>query len=138
MMVRERLAGFGLMVGMLGVFALPLRAAGGAGGAAGPDFWPNVLELNPAMPVAAVQWASGGWMSDSRVDGNVGSGTQQQWISRNSEWGSWTGSNWNMVFVGVPQAPAGEWPAPPYTKVAQTPIVREKPFLVVDGKGQYG
>jgi hypothetical protein len=83
-------------------------------------------------------WASGGWMSDSLVDGKVNSGTQQQWISRNSEWGSWTGSNWNMVFVGVPQTPAGEWPEPPYTKVEKTPIVREKPFLVVDAKGKYG
>ena len=55
-------------------------------------------------------WASGGWMADSVVDGNVGSGTQQQWISRNSEWSSWTGANWNMVFVGVKQPPAGEWP----------------------------
>ncbi len=77
-------------------------------------------------------WASGGWMSDSLIDGNVGSGTQQQWISRNSEWGSWTGANWNMVFVGVPHLPAGEWPNPPYTKVAETPVVREKPFL--DGR----
>ena len=75
-------------------------------------------------------WASGGWMSDTLVDGNVDSGTQQQWISRNSEWGSWTGSNWNMVFVGVPNPPAGEWPSPPYTKVARTPVVREKPFLL--------
>jgi hypothetical protein len=83
-------------------------------------------------------WASGGWMSDSLVDGKVNSGTQQQWISRNSEWGSWTGANWNMVFVGVPQTPAGEWPEPPYTKVKKTPIVREKPFLVVDAKGKYG
>jgi len=82
-------------------------------------------------------WASGGWMSDSLVDGNVDSGSQQQWISRNSEWKSWTGSNWNMVFVGVPHPPAGEWPEPPYTKVAETPVVREKPFLQVDAKGKY-
>ena len=80
-------------------------------------------------------WASGGWMSDDLIDGNVGSGTQQQWISRNSEWGSWTGSNWNMVFVGVNHPPAGEWPKPPYTKVGQTPVVREKPFLEVDSAG---
>ena len=83
-------------------------------------------------------WASGGWMSDSLVDGRVNSGTQQQWISRNSEWGSWTGANWNMVFVGVPQSPTGEWPDPPYTKVEKTPVVREKPFLMVDAKGNYG
>ena len=55
-------------------------------------------------------WASGGWMCDTLVDGNVGAGPQQQWISRNSEWGSWTGSNWNMVFIGVPHPPVGEWP----------------------------
>jgi hypothetical protein len=82
-------------------------------------------------------WASGGWMSDALVDGNVGAGPQQQWISRNSEWGSWTGANWNMVFLGVPHPPSGEWPEPPYTKIALTPIVREKPFLEVDASGNY-
>jgi hypothetical protein len=83
-------------------------------------------------------WASGGWMSDTLVDGNVDSGTQQQWISRNSDWKSWTGSNWNMVFVGVPHSPAGDWPVPPFTKVALTPIVREKPYLTVDSAGHWG
>ena len=82
-------------------------------------------------------WASGGWMSDTLVDGNVDSGSQQQWISRNSDWKSWTGSNWNMVFVGVPNPPQGEWPNPPYTQVSQTPLVREKPFLEVDESGQW-
>lgn len=82
-------------------------------------------------------WASGGWMSDSLVDGNVDSGSQQQWISRNCEWKSWTGWNWNMVFVGVVNPPAGAWPSPPYTKVAQTPVVREKPFLQVNAAGNF-
>ncbi len=82
-------------------------------------------------------WASGGWMSDTLVDGNVDSGSQQQWISRNSEWKSWTGSNWNMVFVGVKQMPPGEWPNPPYTKVDEVPVVREKPFLAVDQRGNW-
>jgi hypothetical protein len=82
-------------------------------------------------------WASGGWMSDTLVDGNVASGTQQQWISRNSEWHSWTGANWNMVFLGVPNPPEGDWPKPPYTKIAKTPIVREKPFLQIDAAGNY-
>jgi hypothetical protein len=82
-------------------------------------------------------WASGGWMSDDLIDGNVAAGPQQQWISRNTEWHSWTGANWNMVFVGVPTPPEGEWPSPPYTKIAQTPIVREKPFLQVDSSGNY-
>jgi hypothetical protein len=82
-------------------------------------------------------WASGGWMSDDLIDGNVGSGSQQQWISRNTEWRGWTGFNWNMVFVGVVNPPDGEWPNPPYTKIAQVPIVREKPFLQVDAAGNY-
>jgi hypothetical protein len=80
-------------------------------------------------------WASGGWISDSLIDGNVDSGSQQQWLSRNTEWKSWTGSNWNMVFVGVNKPPQGEWPQPPYTKVAATPVVRDKPFLWTDAKG---
>src|SRR5277367_1787103 len=82
-------------------------------------------------------WASGGWMSDDLIDGNVAPGPQQQWISRNTEWHSWTGFNWNMVFVGVPNPPEGEWPNPTYTKIQQTPIVREKPFLQVDSSGNY-
>ncbi len=82
-------------------------------------------------------WASGGWMSDSLVDGNVDSGSQQQWISRNCDWKSWTGSNWNMVFVGVEHPPQGAWPSPPYTTVTQTPVVREKPFLQVDAAGEF-
>ena len=82
-------------------------------------------------------WASGGWMSDSLVDGNVDSGSQQQWISRNCDWKSWTGSNWNMVFVGVTHPPEGAWPSPPYTKVERTPVAREKPFLQVNAAGEF-
>ena len=82
-------------------------------------------------------WASGGWMADTLVDGTVDSGTQQQWIARNSDWAAWTGSNWNMVFVGVPHAPAGAWPKPAYTEIARTPVVREKPFLEVNAAGKW-
>ncbi|WIY02945.1 RICIN domain-containing protein [Amycolatopsis mongoliensis] len=82
-------------------------------------------------------WASGGWISDSKIDGQVRSGSQQQWISRNSQFGSWNGSNWNMVFAGVQGAPANTFPSPPYTTVGQTPVTREKPFLYVDNAGNY-
>jgi len=71
------------------------------------------------------------------VDGNVDSGSQQQWISRNCDWKNWTGSNWNMVFVGVVHPPEGAWPSPPYTTVAQTPVVHEKPFLQVNAAGEF-
>jgi hypothetical protein len=76
-------------------------------------------------------------MADTLVDGSVDSGSQQQWISRNSDWTSWTGANWNMVFVGVPHAPTNSWPSPPYTTVADTPIVREKPYLAVDAANHW-
>ncbi|KQV17186.1 MULTISPECIES: RICIN domain-containing protein [unclassified Kitasatospora] len=82
-------------------------------------------------------WSSGGLLADSKIDGQVRSGSQQQWLSRNSQWGSWSGSNWNMVFVGDVNAPANTFPSPPYTTVGQTPVVREKPFLYVDSAGAY-
>ncbi|GGM09271.1 ricin-type beta-trefoil lectin domain protein [Dactylosporangium sucinum] len=82
-------------------------------------------------------WSSGGWISDSKIDGQIQSGSQQQWITRNSAIGSWSGSNWNQVFVGTSGAPANSFPNPPFTTVGSTPVVREKPFLYVDGAGAY-
>jgi hypothetical protein len=82
-------------------------------------------------------WSSGGFMADCKVDGQVNSGTQQQWLSRNDNWGDWTGEAWNMVFVGVDNPPAGAWPTAPYTVIAQTPLIREKPYLFIDGDGHY-
>ncbi|MFE0193809.1 coagulation factor 5/8 type domain-containing protein [Streptomyces sp. NPDC058989] len=82
-------------------------------------------------------WSSGGLLADTKVDGQVRSGSQQQWLSRNTEWGGWSGANWNMVFVGAKNAPAGDFPTPPYTRVESTPVSREKPFLYVDDAGDY-
>jgi hypothetical protein len=82
-------------------------------------------------------WSSGGFLGDSRVDGQINSGSQQQWLSRNDQWGSWTGSNWNMVFVGDGNAPGQSFPDPPYTTVAQTPTIAEKPYLYIDSSGAY-
>jgi hypothetical protein len=82
-------------------------------------------------------WASGGFLADSNVSGQVQSGSQQQWISRNDSLGSWVGGVWNMVFVGVNGAPAASFPNPPETVVGQAPVVREKPFLYVDSSGNY-
>lgn len=83
-------------------------------------------------------WSSGGFIADSTIDGTINSGSQQQWLTRNSALGSWKGSNWNMVFVGVSGAPSGaSWPEPPYTTVDQAPIMREKPYLYVNSSGEY-
>jgi hypothetical protein len=80
-------------------------------------------------------WSSGGFIADTKVDGQIQSGSQQQFLTRNSTMGSWSGSNWNMVFVGDQGAPAQSFPT--YTNVATSPTIREKPFLYVDSAGNY-
>ncbi len=82
-------------------------------------------------------WSSGGFLADCKIDGQVNSGSQQQWLSRNDEWGSWMGGSWNMVFVGTVNPPAGTWPDAPYTVIDKTPVIREKPYLFIDDGGRY-
>jgi hypothetical protein len=82
-------------------------------------------------------WSSGGFISDSKIDGTIKSGSQQQYFLRNTNMGGWNGANWNMVFVGDVNPPSGDWPKPPYTVVPETPVIREKPFLYVDKKCNY-
>jgi hypothetical protein len=124
------------------------------------NFWRGVENFSVTPPGGGMQWAvsqaipfrrmhvrnnnlilhlnggftSGGWISDSVIDFDVNSGSQQQWISRNTQWGSWTGNVWNMVFVGIPtNLPGGTWPTTPNTFVNPTPLSREKPFLFLNG-----
>ncbi|MFJ6071734.1 coagulation factor 5/8 type domain-containing protein [Streptomyces sp. NPDC093065] len=78
-------------------------------------------------------WASGGYIADSRIDGEVGPYSQQQWYTRDSSVGGWLNAVWNMVFSGVEGAPAQSFPEPPYTTLETTPVSREKPFLYLDG-----
>jgi len=82
-------------------------------------------------------WSSGGFLADCKIDGQVNSGSQQQWLSRNDEWGKWVGGVWNMVFVGTVNPPAGTWPTAPYTVIKKTPVIREKPYLFLDEGGSY-
>ena len=85
---------------------------------------------------AGPQFASGGFIADSRT-GFVINGSQQQYIVRNSSIGGWSNAVWNQVFAGVQGAPAQTFPSPPYTTLATTPISREKPYLYVDAEGTY-
>nr|WTB29479.1 discoidin domain-containing protein [Streptomyces sp. NBC_00830] len=78
-------------------------------------------------------WASGGYIADSKIDGQVGPYSQQQWYTRDSSVGGWTNGVWNMTFSGVEGAPAQSFPDPPYTTLDNTPVSREKPFLYLDG-----
>ena len=84
-------------------------------------------------------WASGGFLSDSLIDGLVDSGTQQQWLSRNCEWKKWSGENWNMVFAGIEDnnAPTGTWPVKKYTNVERVEEIQEKPFLIYEEEKGY-
>ncbi len=78
-------------------------------------------------------WASGGYIADSKIDGQIGNYSQQQWYTRDSSIGGWSNSVWNQVFSGVEGAPATSFPEPRYTTLDTTPISREKPFLYLDG-----
>jgi len=80
-------------------------------------------------------FASGGYIADSRVVGAVQPFSQQQWFTRDSNIGSNQNAVWNNVFVGVQGAPAQSFPNPPYTTVATTPVIREKPYLFLDATG---
>ncbi|WP_439937196.1 hypothetical protein ACS3YM_14820 [Nocardia sp. N13] len=86
---------------------------------------------------AGPQYASGGYLADSRA-GTVINGSQQQWLTRNSEVGEWTNGVWNQVFAGTIGAPSeAGFPTPPYTTLDRTPVSREKPFLHVGPDGQW-
>ena len=83
-------------------------------------------------------WASGGFLSDSRFTAPLGSVNQQQWYTRNSHFGhsEFFGDNWNRVTQGVTGHPyTSNWiEGGARTNIEKTPIVREKPFLYLDGE----
>ena len=83
-------------------------------------------------------FSSGGYLADSKVDGITINGSQQQWITRDSELDDiWTNGVWNQVFSGVIGAPDPDFPTNPYTVLPTSPVTREKPFLYVDDAGKF-
>ena len=83
------------------------------------------------------QYASGGYLADSRA-GTIINGSQQQWLTRNSEVGSWSNGVWNQVFAGTLGAPSeSSFPTEPYTTLDRTPVSREKPYLHVGADGRW-
>jgi hypothetical protein len=86
---------------------------------------------------AGPQYASGGFIADSRAPFVI-NGSQQQWLTRNSSVGGWSNGVWNQVFSGVEGAPGEEsFPNQPYTTLDTTPVSREKPYLFIDEQGRY-
>ena len=117
------------------------------------EFWP----VSQAAPMRRVHvngysslmdyctgpsYASGGFIADSKFDGSITSGSQQQWVTRNSQLNGWSNGVWNQVFSGVINAPAQCFPANsscggPYTTLATSPVTREAPYLYADSAGGY-
>jgi hypothetical protein len=128
--------------------SINVNAAGQDGCRASANFWAvsqaasmrrvaisgNTLSLMDYC-TAGPQFASGGFIADSSLP-NTLNGSQQQWLTRDSEIAGWTNGVWNQVFTGVVGAPddAG-FPNPPYTTLDTTPVSREKPYLFVDAHG---
>jgi hypothetical protein len=114
-----------------------------------PTDWSNQWAVSQASPMRRVHikgilwlepgnggYSSGGYLADTKVDGITINGSQQQWLTRDSELGGdWTNGVWNQVFSGVLGAPAQGFPDPPYTTLATSPVSREKPYLFVDAAG---
>jgi len=72
-------------------------------------------------------------MANCKIEGTVFSGSQQQWLTRNSVFEKWVGGVWNMMYVGVTNAPEENWPEKPVTTVNETPVIREKPYWTYSG-----
>lgn len=130
--------------------ALHVNGAGQDGCRASADFWAvsqavsmRRIDMSAAnlslmdYCTAGPQYASGGFIADSRLPFVI-SGSQQQWLIRNSQVAGWSNGVWNQVFSGVIGAPSdANFPADPYTTLATTPVSREKPFLFVDSAGNF-
>jgi hypothetical protein len=99
----------------------------------------DVKDFTTFMPYCEnPNYASGGFVADSRLEGGALNGSQQQFYVRNSDLGKgWSNAVWNQVFSGDINAPAQSFPNPPYTTLTATPVSREKPYLYVDEKGAY-
>nr|WP_246158535.1 adenylyl cyclase [Catellatospora sichuanensis] len=129
---------------------LNVNSAGQDGCRSSANFWAvsqavslrrmNVTGANLSLMdycTAGPQYASGGFIADSKLP-TVVNGSQQQWLIRNSQVDSWSNAVWNQVFSGVVGAPSDEaFPNPPYTTLDTTPVSREKPYLFVDAQGKY-
>jgi hypothetical protein len=83
------------------------------------------------------EYASGGYMANSVVDGDAITGSQQQWFTRDSTVGSWGDPVWNTVLSGVEGAPADSFPDLPTTTLPSTDVSRDAPFLTIDDAGNY-
>src|SRR6266568_4621557 len=87
-------------------------------------------------------FASGGFIADSKVSGNLNFFGNQQFMVRNSAIGGAAGCPqglWNMVYSGVQGAPAPVFTGQceQNTVLSASPVTEEEPFLFTDAGGNY-
>jgi hypothetical protein len=130
---------------------LTINVTGGTGCHANTEFW----AVSQAAPLRRVHvngnvtlfdycsnpgYSSGGFIADSQfTGGTVINGSQQQFMTRNSDLDGWTNSVWNQVFCGTKGAPAQDFVmgGNQYTTLASCPVTQEEPFLYTDSQGHY-
>jgi hypothetical protein len=89
---------------------------------------------------AADDYASGGFIADSKVSGDLDFYGNQQYIVRNSAIGGANGCPnglWNMVYSGVTGAPSPAFSGQcqQNTVLSSSPVTEEEPFLYTDSSG---
>jgi len=87
-------------------------------------------------------FASGGFIADSQVSGDLNFFGNQQYMVRNSSIGGAAGCPnglWNMVYSGVQGAPAPAFSGQcqQNTVLAASPVTAEEPFLYTDASGSF-
>ena len=134
-------------------YAPPAIDAFGAGCDNSAEFW----AASQAAPIRRViingsvvlqdycannNFASGGFIADSQVTGNLNFFGNQQYMVRNSSIGGAAGCPnglWNMVYSGVVGAPAPVFTGQcqQNTVLPSSPVTEEAPFLYTDASGKY-
>ena len=85
-------------------------------------------------------FTSGGFLADSKITGDIHSGSQQQFMTRNTSFKSWGDSVWNEVFAGCistitlqKNCPPLTDPKEPFNAITDSGLVKiiaEKPYIV--------
>jgi len=130
---------------------LTINVTGGTGCQAATDFWAvsqaaplRRVDINGKLSLmdycnGSPDYASGGFIADSQFTGStVVNGSQQQWVTRNSNLDGWSNGVWNQVFCGDNGAPAQNFGnGGVYTTLATCPVTEEEPLLYTDSQGNY-
>jgi hypothetical protein len=134
-------------------YAPPVLDAFGAGCANSAEIW-SASQADPIRRAivngnvvfqdycASNNFASGGFIADSKISGDLDFYGNQQYMVRNSDIGGANGCPqglWNMVYSGVEGAPSAVFTGQceQNTVLAASPVTEEEPFLYTDSSGRY-